>query len=58
MYFLGDLKVLAILVAEASKHMPDPNATSPEASDLDEDAIAGTTTPTDSDPAQPNHEEE
>lgn len=58
MYFLGDLTVLAKLVDEASKHMPDLNATSPDATGLDQDITAGTPTPTDSDLAESIEKEE
>lgn len=49
MYFLGDLTLLAKLIQDVSKHMPDPNTTPLDATGLDENITAGTPTPTGSD---------
>jgi len=58
MYFLKDLNVLARIVDEASKSMPDIKPPSPEDATANENIIAGITTIPDSGPSESNKEEE
>lgn len=58
MYFLKDLNVLARIVDEASKSMPDIKPPSPEDPTANENIIAGITTTPDSGPSESNKEED
>lgn len=58
MLSIMDLNVLARIVHEASKSMPDIKATPPEDAPVNENIIAGITTTPDSGPSESNKEED